>query len=790
MTDSPRKLPDPVPDRQPKEAEDHVLESLGVALEEETAARGDRVEDAGEGSPGDESDPSGHARAAGEAGLGSGVRAWFLRLAQPLIGRRWSLKVQISAGLGVAVGFSVAASVAALITFFQVGTLQRQINTEHVPALTNAVQIGQLAANLAGSAPRVVAAARNRRITEEVGAEVEGLSQTSEVDLLENAARIIELSSGLDATERTQGLQEFSSSLAGNLRAIQVSVDTAVVLADRLDAVQARAVELLVQLNEQVGPPLDDQIFYMATGLRELDDEPAPVAVRASVAEVMRHEALSSIWSRGNIAVSLLTDVATQDDLELLETIEERFRAATGGAAQSLTALGDRAPAGLQETLATIEDVGLGEDGAFATARQHLEELRNQLTYLTRNEEITGSLEQAVATLTVGLEVEALEATEASETALSLGRMVLVIFNVVGLGIAVLIMWLFVARHIIPRLTGLSRAMRNMAEGDLETEITVHGRDEVGEMAQALEVFRRHALEVQRLNLVEQLLTKVERQKGELETTLVDLRRAQDQMVMQEKLASLGQLTAGIAHEIKNPLNFVNNFADVSTSLLEDLQEEINDIKDAIPEDSREEIEDIGTDLTGNLKRIVHHGKRASSIVYGMLEHARKEGGEKRPTAINPMLEEFIALAFHSMRATDNTFQMTIHKDFGEDVGDVEAVPQDLSRVFLNIVTNACQATLERQQAPDVPPGYQPTLDVRSRRENGRVEVRIRDNGPGIPAAALRKIFEPFFTTKDANKGTGLGLSLAHDIVRGHGGELVVESKEGEGAEFIVTLPA
>lgn len=778
MTDPGRKLPDLAPE-QPKEAEDHVLESLGAALEEEEAARAD----------GDETRSAGEAREESPAGATEpGGEGWFRRTMRSLAGRRWSLKVQIGAGLGVAVGFTVAASVAALITFFQVGTYQRQINTEHVPALTNAVQIGQLAANLAGSAPRVVAAARNRRLTEEAGGDLEELG-SADVDLLENAARIIELSSGLDANERTRGLQEFSSSLAGNLRAIQVSVDTAAVLADRLDAVQATAAELVVRLNEQVGPPLDDQIFYMATGLRELDDEPQPVAVRGAEAEVIRHEALSSIWSRGNVAASLLTDVATQDDLELVETIEERFRAAIGGTTQAMTSLGGAVPPGLTETVETIEEAGLGEDGAFATAREYLGELRNQLTYLARNEEITGSLEQAVATLTVGLEVEALEATEASESALSTGRMLLVILNVVGLGIAGLIMWLFVARYIIPRLTGLSRAMRNMAEGDLETRIAVHGKDEVGEMAQALEVFRRHALEVQRLNLVEQLLTKVERQKEELETTLVDLRRAQDQMVMQEKLASLGQLTAGIAHEIKNPLNFVNNFADVSTSLLEDLQAEIDDVKDSIPEDSREEIEDIGADLTGNLKRIIHHGKRASSIVYGMLEHARKEGGEKRPTAINPMLEEFIALAFHSMRATDNTFQMTIHKDFGDDVGEVEAVPQDLSRVFLNIVTNACQATLERQHAPDAPPDYQPTLDVKSRRENGRIEVRIRDNGPGIPKSYLEKIFEPFFTTKDANKGTGLGLSLAYDIVRGHGGELAVHSKAGEGAEFIVTLP-
>lgn len=702
-----------------------------------------------------------------------------------LAGRRWSLKLQIGAGLGIAVGFTVAASVAALVAFFQVGTLQRRINTEHVPALTNAVQIGQLAANLAGSAPRVVAAARNRRLAE--GTEV--AVETSEANLLEDAARIIELSSALDASERTVGLRQFSSDLANNLRAIQVSVDTGVALAERLDAVQDRAAELIVELNERVVPPLDDQIFYMATGLQGLDDSPAPVAVRGSEAEVIRYNALSTIWSRGNVSVSLLTDVATQDDLELVETLEERFRAATGGTAAALESLGTRAPPGIAETLDTIQAVGLGPDGAFATSRQYLGELRNQLAYLASNEEITSSLDQAVSTLTVGLEVEALDATNASEAALAIGRALLVVLNVVGLGVAALILWLFVARLLIPRLTRLSSAMRRMADGDLETKIDVRGGDEVAEMAQALEVFRRHALEVQRLNLVEALLERVEAQKSELETTLEDLRRAQDQMVMQEKLASLGQLTAGIAHEIKNPLNFVNNFAEVSTSLLEDLQAELDDIGDAIPEESREEITDIRTDLNGNLERIVHHGKRASSIVYGMLEHARKEGGEKRPTAINPMLEEFIALAFHSMRAADNRFQMTILKEFGEDVGEVEAVPQDLSRVFLNIVTNACQATFEKQQAPGTPEDYEPRLEVSSRRENGRIEVRIRDNGPGIPEEHLQKIFEPFFTTKDANKGTGLGLSLAHEIVRGHGGTLEVNTTPGEGAEFVVELP-
>ena len=385
--------------------------------------------------------------------------------------------------------------------------------------------------------------------------------------------------------------------------------------------------------------------------------------------------------------------------------------------------------------------------------------------------------------------MDAVEATEGSETALNLGRLLLVVLNVIGIGCAGLVLWLFVGPVLIARLTHLSTAMRRMADGDLETEIRTRGSDEVAEMGQALEVFRRHALEVQRLNLVEQLATRVEAQNEELARTLDDLRRAQDQIVMQEKLASLGQLTAGIAHEIKNPPELREQLRRNLGEPHRDLGEEIDLCKEALPEDSREEIEEISKDLSGNMERIAHHGQRASSIVYGMLEHARKEGGTSRPTDINQMLEEFIGLAFHSMRAEDNTFQMTIHKKFGGNVGEIEAVPQDLSRVFLNIVTNACQATLQKQHDPEAGRDYEPSLTVSSRRNNGLVEVRIRDNGPGIPEKIRARIFEPFFTTKEGTKGTGLGLSLSHDIVRGHGGTLVVESEVGKGAEFIITLP-
>ena len=721
---------------------------------------------------------------AAEGGDGDDNEGWFRRK----FALRRSLRVQIAAGLGAAIAFTLVASIIALVAFFQVGRIQREINLEHVPALTRAVQIGQLATDLAGTAPRLVAEARNRQLTADSAVD-EPAEGAPGAELLENAARIIELSSELAVSERTAGLRTFSSELAGNLQGIQVSVENGVALQERLNQLQDEATTRNRELNELIRPLLDDQVFYMATGLRALDDAPAPIMIRASEAEVIYLQALGAVDARGNLASSLISDVVVQDDLELVETLDERFRAATTGTFRALDTLGERAPARLRQTLEAIEELGLGPDGAFPTRRAYLAELRNQLAYLANNESITNSLEDAVANLTVGLEMDAIGATEASEAALNLGRSLLVALNVLGISSAALILWLFVGRFLIARLTALSRAMRRMKDGDLETRIEVRGQDEVGQMAQALEVFRQHALEVQRLNLVEELATKVEAQNEELATALEDLKKAQTQMVMQEKLASLGQLTAGIAHEIKNPLNFVNNFSEVSRELLKDLEEELEPVKESAPDESIAEIEDISSDLSGNLERIAHHGKRASSIVYGMLEHARKEGGERRPTEINAMLEEYIALAFHSMRAVDNRFGMTIHKNLGENVGAIEAVPQDLSRVFLNIVTNACQATFDKQLAEDSEPDYQPELTITSRKENGTIEVRIKDNGPGIPPDHLAKIFEPFFTTKDTDKGTGLGLSLSHDIVRGHGGTLEVNSETGKGAEFVITLP-
>ncbi len=266
------------------------------------------------------------------------------------------------------------------------------------------------------------------------------------------------------------------------------------------------------------------------------------------------------------------------------------------------------------------------------------------------------------------------------------------------------------------------------------------------------------------------------------------LKSAQEQLLVQEKLASLGALTAGIAHEIKNPLNFVNNFADLSVELMDELREDIEKHKAAIPAKDYENIEALLDDLTGNAKKINEHGKRADGIVRSMLLHSRGQAGERQPTDINAMLEEYVNLTYHGMRAQDSSFNVTIERDLASDTGTVEAIPQDLSRVFLNLLNNACYAVNEKAKKNGA--GFVPKLRVSSVNLGDAVEIRIRDNGMGIPPEVRDKIFNPFFTTKPTGQGTGLGLSISHDIVvQQHGGQLEVETEPGGFTEFVVRLP-
>jgi two-component system NtrC family sensor kinase len=267
----------------------------------------------------------------------------------------------------------------------------------------------------------------------------------------------------------------------------------------------------------------------------------------------------------------------------------------------------------------------------------------------------------------------------------------------------------------------------------------------------------------------------------EIENTLHQLRSTQTQLIQSEKMASLGQLTAGIAHEIQNPLNFVNNFSEVNKELANELEQEID-------KGNYTEAKAIAKDIRVNEDKINHHGKRADAIVKGMLQHSRASSGIKEPTDINVLTDEYLRLAYHGLRAKDKSFNATMKTDFDQGIGKINIVPQDIGRVILNLITNAYYAVAEKKKK--VAEGFEPTVAVATKRLNGKVMISVRDNGNGIPPKTLDKIFQPFFTTKPTGEGTGLGLSLSYDIVKAHGGEIRVESRENGFTEFVVILPA
>ena len=267
------------------------------------------------------------------------------------------------------------------------------------------------------------------------------------------------------------------------------------------------------------------------------------------------------------------------------------------------------------------------------------------------------------------------------------------------------------------------------------------------------------------------------------------MRATQDRLVQTQKLASLGQLTAGIAHEIKNPLNFVNNFAGLSVELLDELKETAAPGLAALGDEKRVEVDETFTMLTGNLEKIAEHGRRADGIVKSMLEHSRGSSGERRSVDLNGLIEEALNLAYHGGRAQDASFNITLERDFAEAIAPIELVPQDITRVCLNLFGNGFYAAAKRQnQASD--PKYKPTLKVSTRDLGDAVEINICDNGVGIPPEIKDKLFQPFFTTKPTGEGTGLGLSISYDIVtQEHGGTISVDSQVGEFTEFTVRLP-
>ncbi|MES1213921.1 MAG: ATP-binding protein [Bacteroidota bacterium] len=354
--------------------------------------------------------------------------------------------------------------------------------------------------------------------------------------------------------------------------------------------------------------------------------------------------------------------------------------------------------------------------------------------------------------------------------------------DILGIGVFFALVWMFVM------LVITNRQRKALEKEKLKTKEEEEQNKILGTLKEQLEI------------QVAERTSELTKQKEALEKTLHELQSTQTQLIQSEKMASLGELTAGIAHEIQNPLNFVNNFSEVSVELL-------NEMKIELKKGNTEDVLYIADDIIHNLEKINHHGKRADSIVKGMLQHSRKSTGQKEPTDINAMADEYLRLSFHGLRAKDKSFNAKMYTEFDKSIGKINIVPQDVDRVLLNLYNNAFYAVTDKKKLLAAASAeaekkdslsiktiadkyYEPTVWVTTRKLGNRVEIRVKDNGNGIPQNVLDKIFQPFFTTKPTGEGTGLGLSLSYDIVtKGHGGELKVETKEGKGSEFIVLLP-
>ncbi len=712
---------------------------------------------------------------------------------QQLWQSRHRLGVQLYVGIGGAVLLTMIASLVGWSAFNRVGEVQSLVNDGSIPEMETAFRVAQQSGNLVAAAPRLtVAAVEDFAAVSAQVAQERQLFEAQLDDLLLQVGGAADIEAAVRAN---------AAALIANIETLESDVEVLFALSDRSNALQEELAALQFALDRLLAEAIDDQLFYVLTGYHTLGQPAAPRLQYAAASETDRYRRLSELHADTTLATQLLAHAFTVSEEPLLEPLRERFEAVVGRITLSLLGLGQD-PWRAQvtptfERLFALGIPGVAHRSIFDLVAQEIRLRDRQSELIELNRAVGVEFVADVEVLVDGARARAQEAAQASTQAIQTGRSLLLVVNVVGIAGALTIAWLFVGRILLQRLNLLSDRMRGMAEGDLEAALQIQGQDEIAEMAAALEVFRRHALEVQRLNLVEKLAEELRDKNDQLELVLADLQRAQNQMVVREKLAALGELSAGVAHEIRNPLNFVKNFAEASEELLEELQEETERTLGAEAAPSRDQkglLQEISRDLTDNLARIQFHCERADRIVQSMLKMGQGSG-ELQPTDLNRLLDENIRLAYHSARANDQEFQLGIEMDLDEEVGEIEAVSQDLGRVFLNMVSNACYATNEKRcqraeaDGSDADP-YLPMLWLKTRRMDHGVLIVIRDNGNGIPPEIADKIFNPFFTTKPTDQGTGLGLSMSNDIIRQHGGTITVSSEPGQFTEMTIELPA
>lgn len=562
------------------------------------------------------------------------------------------------------------------------------------------------------------------------------------------------------------------------------------------EAERLRALGL--QLKTATGPEAEELRFSAESTIARLSDR---LAVARSV-PALDADALA-VWDRANdlafaienLAVSRLTSQQADDataslrqalsslpegdepPTDYLLLLDEMLRAEDGAALnalweEDLNALNARAP--LEPSLIAAAET------VFSARHQQLALRVPDRDRAAAVDSASVLLEGSVSILLDRASSHNAEAVGLTVLSFDQGRVWLAVISIVSVAAATLASWLWVGNAVVRRLSRLSERMRNMASGDLEIPVPEVGRDEIGQLAEALEHFRQQSLEVQRLNLVEQLY-------GELREANAELQRMQARLVAQEKLVAVGEMVSGVAHEISNPLNFVKNFSEGSLELYGELTEMLDDYRNGMSEEDASLLDELTEEITGNLNRVTSNGARALAVVERM-RGLSVDGGELVLVDLNASLRQAAQQACEVFRFQWEDFQTELVFDLDDSVGEQMLAVRDFGEAVSNLVSNACVAMRAKQL--ELGPGYLPLLNVSSRIYGGTVEIGVRDNGTGIAEDIVDRIFNPFFTTSEGTSGSGLGLPLAADVARRHGGELVVDTVFGEYAQFTMSLPA
>ena len=709
-----------------------------------------------------------------------------MKMRNPGSGRR--ISTRFYAAIGFTCLITLITIVVAWFSFERISVSQQMIFETTLPESEVVVGIARTSGAIVAVVPRLTSAISQEEL-DAVSATVASLRQEFGEQL---TSMLVSDSQGFAS------LSEKGRSLLETVGNIEDSMHQLFGIRERGRQFRNRLGRLELEIRHNLIPMIDDQYFYAITGRRKLGEPPAPRELHFSENEIHLYRFLSDIEKETNVAIQLLATTAITSDIALLGVLNEQFNSSRDRIMTYIRSLNnpvmveDLAP--LLDELITLGFGELNELNGFTIREAELRLLEDQRVLVAEgrrlSDELVGDAQSLVRDVNVRAQAQAAEASSLLETA----RLVLVALGLSGIAGAVAIVWLLVARVLLTRLRYLSTRMRAMARGELDEEVVITGHDEIADMANALEVFRQRALEAQRLNLVELLAEELQEKNEAMQKVVDELQAAQNQIVMREKLAALGELTAGVAHEIKNPLNFVKNFSESSKELVEELGEILED-ESLSDEEREEEIKSISDMLIDNFDRILEHGNRAVRIVNDMLRMGR-DAGTAQETNINQLVDQHSKLAFHGARAANEDFQVKLNFDLDPDAGDAVIVSQEIGRVILNLVGNSCYATHDKRSAlvaaagEGNPVDYNPELSISTKRVGERIQIRIRDNGSGIPDSLVEKIFNPFFTTKPTDEGTGLGLAMSSDIIQKHGGEISVDTEEGEFTEMTVTLPA